>query len=58
MPRLTPVGASILAVTAIAMMLFIMNAANSAVVRWGAFVIAAAAVCALAWSDRSRGGPA
>jgi hypothetical protein len=53
MIHLSPVGASILAVTTISMMLFVMNAHNSSIVRWGALIIAAAAVVVLAFGYRS-----
>jgi phosphatidylserine decarboxylase len=53
MRPVTPVGAVILSVTAIGMMLFIMNERNSALVRWTAFVIAVAAVGVLVQSYRS-----
>jgi bacteriorhodopsin len=53
MIHLSPVGASILAVTTISMILFVMNAHNSSIVRWGAFIIAAAAVVVLAFGYRS-----
>ena len=53
MIRLTGLGALILAVVAVSMMLYIMNPANSALVRWGAFIMGAAAVVTLALSYRS-----
>jgi hypothetical protein len=53
MTRLTGPGAVILAVTAVSMMLFIMNAGNSLLVRWGAFLIGSAAVLFLAFNYRS-----
>jgi hypothetical protein len=49
MTRLTRPGAVILAVTAVSMMLFIMNAGNSPLVRWGAFLIGSGAVLLLAF---------
>ena len=53
MSPFTTAGAATLAVTAISMMLFVMNAHNSPFVRWSAFINAAAAVGALALSYRS-----
>jgi hypothetical protein len=53
MPKLTSTGAVILAVTTVGMMLFIMNADNSQLVRWGAFLIGSASVVVLALNYRS-----
>ena len=53
MTRLTSPGAVILAVTAVSMMLFIMNAGNSPLVRWGAFLLGSAAVLLLAFGHPS-----
>ena len=53
MKQLTGVGAVGLAVVAVSMMLFIMNAGNSPLVRWGAFLIGSAAVLFLAFNYRS-----
>jgi uncharacterized protein (AIM24 family) len=53
MPKLTGTGAVMLAVTTVGMMLFIMNAGNSLLVRWGAFLIGSASVVVLALNYRS-----
>jgi hypothetical protein len=53
MRQLTGSGGVILAVTAVSMMLFMMNAGNSPLVRWSAFVIGAGSVVVLALNYRS-----